>query len=173
MDRSVKYCQYCGSSNIEFRETYYDLPVVGKSYLYSIICNNCGFKKSDIILLEVKKPVRYKVVIESEKDLYIKIIRSSTGRIILDEVGVEINPGIAAEIFITNVEGLISRILDIIEMAIRFKLKEGNLIAVENANKIKQYLLEVLNGKKKLTIILEDKFGNSVILSEKAEREEL
>jgi len=173
MVREIKFCLYCGSNNVEFKETYYDLPIVGKALLYSIFCNNCGFKKSDIILLEVKEPVRYRFVIENKSDLYTKIVRSNTGKIIFEEVGIEINPGIAAEIFITNLEGLILKVLDILDMARRFKLEEEDLEAVKNANQIKQYLLDVLNGKKKLTIILEDIFGNSAILSEKAQRESI
>ena len=163
----------CESSNVEFGEMFYELPYVGKSYLYSIFCKNCGYRKRDIILLEIKEPRRYIITISNPEDLCIKIIRSHTARIILPEVGIEINPGAAAEMFINNVEGLIQKVLEVVEMAKRFNEREGNEEGVKNAEMIISYLNEVLNGKKKLTIIIEDKFGNSAILSDKAKVEKL
>ena len=166
-------CPICGSTNVEFHDKYYDLPYVGKAYIYSLVCKDCGYKKRDIILLEVKEPVRISFTVEKPEDLYTKVIRSHSARIILPEVGIEINPGVAAETFITNVEGLIRRVLDVVEMAKRFNERDKNEEGVRNAQEIIDYLNRVLEGKEKLTIILEDKFGNSMILSDKAKKERL
>ena len=113
------------------------------------------------------------MTISNPEDLYIKIIRSHSAKIILPEIGIEINPGAAAEMFINNVEGLIHKVLEVVEMAKRFNEREGNKEGVRNAEIIINYLKEVLDGKKKLTIIVEDEFGNSAILSDKARVERM
>jgi len=166
-------CPMCGSSNVELKEMYYKLPYVGKAYLYSIFCKDCGYKKGDVVLLELKEPRRYTVTISNPEDLYTKIVRSHTAKIILPEVGIEINPGAAAEMFINNVEGLIQKVLEVVEMAKRFNEREGNKEGVKNAERVIDYLKGVLDGKNKLTIVIEDKFGNSAILSDKAKVERL
>ncbi|HIP66581.1 MAG TPA: hypothetical protein EYH09_00425 [Candidatus Nanopusillus sp.] len=75
--------------------------------------------------------------------------------------------------FINTIEGFIRKILEVVEMAKRFNEREGNKEGVKNAERVIDYLKGVLDGKNKLTIVIEDKFGNSAILSDKAKVERL
>jgi zinc finger protein len=166
-------CPFCGKKKLKLNELLYELPVVGRAYIYSYVCEECGFVKRDVQLIDVKEPRRFIFTVETPKDLYTKIVRAPTGKITLKEVGVEIIPGIIAEMFITNVEGLILRVLDILETAQRFQEQEKNEEGLKKISEIRKYLNLVLDGKQKLTIVIEDEAGNSAILSEKAKVEKI
>ena len=160
-------CPVCGS-NLVLNELFYELPVVGRVYIYSYTCEKCKFTKRDIQLLDIKEPRIYTFTVENSRDLYTKIIRAPTGKITLKEVGIEIIPGLIAEMFITNIEGLIYRIFDILKTAQRFREEENDQQGIKNIEYIRDYLNKVLEGKNRLTIIIEDPTGNSAIISGKA-----
>ncbi len=163
-------CPSCGRKT-ELIALEYEIPYFGKILLTSINCG-CGFKHNDCIVLGVKEPVRYKMSISSNK-LFTKVIRSTSGTIKIPELGVEIEPGPASQAFVTNVEGVLERVRDIVLMAMRWRAEEGDSSAVERCEYILKTIDDVIEGKKELTLVLEDPFGNSLIASEEAEKTNL
>ena len=159
-------CPACGRE-LRINTLLYDTPFFGKVLLTTITCE-CGFKHSDAIVSEIKEPTRFTVKINKET-LYDKVIRSTSGTIRVPEIGVEIEPGPASQAFITNLEGVLMKIRDIVEMARRWNADDKD--KVSRCDEILKKIDDTLEGRDELTLILEDPFGNSLILSDSAFRE--
>lgn len=154
-------CPACGRE-IKILSTVYDVPYFGKILLTSISCE-CGFKHADSIITEIKDPVRYTITINRD-NLFTKVIRSTSGTIRIPELGVDIEPGPASNAFITNLEGVLARIEDIVQMAKRWNSEDRE--KVDRCNQILEIISRTKDGNGKLTLILEDPFGNSAIISD-------
>ncbi len=163
-------CPSCGRK-VELVTLEYDIPYFGRILLTSINCD-CGFRHNDCIVLGEKEPSRYRIRIRGD-NLFTKVVRSTSGTVRIPELGVVIEPGPASQAFITNLEGVLDRVRDIVLMAMRWRSEEGDESAVERCEEILKTIEDVVEGKKELTLILEDPFGNSLIASKEAVREKL
>jgi zinc finger protein len=92
------------SSEIQFDWETQDVPYFGEAMLIAGVCS-CGFRHSDTILLCQKEPARYSLEVTDLEDLNARVIRSSSGTIRVLELGVDIEPGPASDLHISNVEG--------------------------------------------------------------------
>jgi zinc finger protein len=155
------YCPVCGRE-IKILSSVYEVPYFGKVLLTSISCE-CGYKHSDSIITEIKEPRRYKIKIDGS-NLFTKVIRSSSGTIRIPELGVDIEPGPASQAFITNLEGILSRVEGIVRIAREWNSDDAE--KVERCDLILNRIEKTLNGESELTLILEDPFGNSAIVSD-------
>ena len=123
----------------------------------------CGHKYTDVLALTEKEPARYEFHVESQSDLNVRVIRSSTGKIKLPELGITIDPGTASEPFISNIEGVLERVQKILQMLLRDEEKR------ERAEELLNQIDEIYkNGN--LTVLIEDPVGNSAILSKNAKK---
>ncbi len=161
-------CPVCGKE-LKLITTLYDTPFFGKVLLTTIVCE-CGFKHSDAIVSEIKEPTRFTIKINKDT-LYTKVIRSTSGTIRIPEIGVEIEPGPASQAFITNLEGILMRVSEIVEMAKKWNADDEE--KVRRCERILKRIEDTLEGKDELTLILEDPFGNSLILSDFAFKERM
>ncbi|MEM2031082.1 MAG: ZPR1 zinc finger domain-containing protein, partial [Archaeoglobaceae archaeon] len=127
-----------------------------------------GFKHAYSIVLGEKEPTRFKIRI-NEKNLFAKVIRSTSGTIRIPELGVTIEPGPASQAFITNLEGILERVANIVRTLMRWN--EGDEEKIRRCESILRRIEDTLVGKDELTLILEDPFGNSLILSDESFRE--
>ena len=159
-------CPNCGRE-LKIITTTYDVPFFNKVLLTSITCE-CGFKHADSIVCEIKDPIRFKIKINS-RNLFTKVIRSTSGTIRLPEIGVDIEPGPASQAFITNLEGILDRVAGIVETAKRWNADDVN--KVNRCDWILKKIRDTIEGKDELTLILEDPFGNSLVLSDEAFKE--
>ncbi len=161
-------CPACGKE-VKIISTTYDAPYFGKVLLTSITCE-CGFKHADSIVVDIKEPVRFKIKVNKD-NLFAKVIRSTSGTIRIPEIGVDMEPGPASQAFITNLEGVLVRIEDIVKLA--RKWNEGDAEKVARCEWILERIRNAVEGNEELTLVLEDPFGNSLIISENAVREEI
>ena len=74
-------CPTCFKKKLKLTETIEDISDFGKIYLFSMDCSNCNLKKSDVEVEENKGPTSYSLMIESKKDLNLKVIKSSSAKI--------------------------------------------------------------------------------------------
>ncbi|WP_297420609.1 ZPR1 zinc finger domain-containing protein [Thermococcus sp.] len=161
-------CPICGGKGtLKAIQYVHDIPYFGKVMESTIICEKCGYRNADVIPLEDRPPKLYTVRVENEKDLFTRVVRSKSGTIELDEIGVKVEPGPAAEGFITNVEGVLERVKEALLMARGFKEGEGDEEAVKKTDEILGYIEEVRRGRKPLTIKIADPLGNSALIGEK------
>jgi zinc finger protein len=161
-------CPVC-SSEMDFNWETKEIPHFGEAMIIAGVCC-CGYRHSDTILLSQKEPVRYVLTVSSLEDLDARVIRSSSGTIRVPELGVDVEPGPASEAYVSNVEGVLNRIRDMVEFATRSAREAGDLEKTERGCQILENMKMALKGQFNLTMIIEDPLGNSAIDSEKAIR---
>lgn len=86
-----------------------------------IICEKCGYCNVDVMIFEDRLLKFYIVKVEGEKDFFICVVRSKSGMIEFDEIGVKIEFGLVLEGFIINVEGVFERVREIFLMVREFR----------------------------------------------------
>ncbi|AIF68734.1 hypothetical protein PAP_01470 [Palaeococcus pacificus DY20341] len=161
-------CPICGAKNsLKSLNFIHDIPYFGKVMESTIFCEKCGYRNADVMMLEEKEPRLYTVKIEEEKDLFTRVVRSKSGTVELDEIGVKIEPGPASQGFITNVEGLLERVKDTLIMTRHFKEQENDEDAIKKVDELLEYIEDVRDGKKPLTVRIMDPFGHSALIGEK------
>jgi len=159
-------CPICKKNSVTLREKLTEVPYFGKLYLFSMECSDCNYKKSDVESETQKKPVKITFTIEDEKDLSVRVIKSSTASIRIPQLRISVTAGPESDGYVSNIEGVLDRF---------YKITEGEKDIAEDeetrkkAKKLLKKLWKAKSGDLKLKIILEDPKGNSGILSEKAE----
>lgn len=117
---------------------------------------------SDFLNTRYGRPIRCTYKIKNEKELSARVIRASTGTIRIPELGTIIEPGPASQAFVTNVEGVVTNILEVAETARKWAQTEDEKkncdSAIENIKRAK-------SGELPFTLIIEDPFGNSMIIA--------
>ena len=167
-------CPGCKEASLIYRSTELEIPFFGKATQTTLICGSCGYKHNDIILSELKEPTQYSVPIESEDDMSVKVVRSASATVSVPELGLKVEPGVASEGYITNVEGVLVRFRDAVGQAIRFAVgTEDEEASRIQGEEILKRIESTINGNEHVTLILNDPFGNSAILSERASKIEL
>ena len=144
-----------------------EIPYFGEHTQVTVLCHSCGWRQTDFIPAEGRKPGGWIFEIESEEDLNARVIRSSSCTVCIPELDLEVNPGSAATGYVTNMEGLLVRFIDIVKMV-------SNDIGDDEPEN-QQLLLSMLHrlqhagkGGKALRIELLDPHGLSQILHDKA-----
>jgi len=161
-------CPICGGKNtLKVLNHIHEIPYFGKVMESTIICEKCGYRNADVMILEEKEPKLYSIKVEEEKDLFTRVVRSKSGTIELEEIGVKIEPGPASQGFVTNIEGVLERTRETLLMARNFKTQENDEESVKKIDELLSYIEEVKEGKKPLTVKIMDPFGNSALIGEK------
>ena len=169
--RTTNPCPVC-SSEMDFNWETKEIPHFGEAMIIAGVCC-CGYRHSDTILLSQKEPARYILTVSSPEDLDARVIRSSSGTIRVPELGIDVEPGPASEGYVSNVEGVLNRIRDMVEFATRSACEAGDLEKTERGGQIQENMKMALLGQFNLTVMIEDPLGNSAIVSEKAVRSAL
>ena len=107
-----------------------NIPFFGEGMHITSICE-CGFRYSDTLILAQRKPVRYELKIKNQDDLDARVVRSTSGTIRIPELGVDIEPGPASESFVSNIEGVLDRVEEILGMVTRWGEEEKTARASE------------------------------------------
>lgn len=158
-------CPICSANKAVFSEYEIEDPYSGPIAIFSIKCNACGFKNSDLEFIDPKPSAEYSIDIESVEDLNIRVIKSGDSEIKIPTFRISVDSTMASEGFISNIEGVITRFKKQIEF-----LKESSDLEKEKRKKLKNILKgidDVLAGEKKMTLKLIDKSGSSAIISDK------
>ncbi|MGM5480480.1 MAG: ZPR1 zinc finger domain-containing protein [Nanobdellota archaeon] len=162
-------CPICGEKALTLMESEREIPFFGMVALFSMDCEQCKYHKADIEVLEEHEPSQYVLDVTEEKDLNIRIIKSSFAKLKIGQVG-SIEPGETANGYVTNVEGILNRMKRQIE-GIRDNSDDKN--DVKKAKNMVKKLTKVMWGRDSIKITLKDPTGNSAIISEKAVKKSL
>ncbi len=163
-------CPVCNEKTIKYKSEIMNIPYFDEVLITTIICEKCNYRYSDAVITKQKKPMEHKLKITHRNDLDSRVIRSSTATIEIPELDIKIEPGYASDSFISNIEGILVRIINVIEQAGRFTESRKKR---EHAKELLAKLDNIRKGNGKLTIIIKDPMGNSVIINEKTEKREL
>ncbi|WP_405266896.1 ZPR1 zinc finger domain-containing protein [Methanobrevibacter sp.] len=146
-----------------------DIPHFGKVLETTLQCPKCGFRHSDVIALEQKDPAKYVIEI-NKNNLSVRVVRSQSATVEIPELGVKVEPGPKSEGYVTNIEGVLTRFEDAVKKALNLfedaQSQENAKIALERIQKLKK-------GNGTATLIILDPFGQSNVVSEKAEISEI
>lgn len=143
----------------------------GELLFNSLSCSHCGFRWNDVLPTHFDgKATKYWSQIDSEKDLSVKIMKSSTTTIRIPQIGVEIEPGPASDGYITNIEGLLDRVQGIIE-----QLERGadDLTEKARAISILEEISDYRAGKKPFVVEVLDPHGNGRMVGNNVKKKEL
>ena len=162
-------CPFCHTPNLTLLEEEMEIPYFGKAYLFSMQCTNCKYLKADVECAEHKPASKYTLDVTSEEDMKIRVVRSSEGVIKIARIG-SIEPGPAANGFVSNVEGVLTRMKEQIES---LKDVEEDEELKDKARSMIKKLNRVMWGQESIQISIEDPTGNSAIISEKAVKKDL
>ncbi len=158
-------CPVCQEESMRVTESAYDLPYFKKIILFNMKCDSCNFKFNNTYVEDLKEPARCELVLENSTHLSAIVVRSVVGTVRVPELGAVIEPGPAAQPFITTVEGVLVRIRDIVETAIRWAETEEQK---ERGREVLGKLGLTLESRMKVTLVIDDLFGNSAIVHEDA-----
>lgn len=163
INETIIKCPACGINGIAksiMKEI--EIPHFGNVLETTIICEKCGFKHSDIISLEQNDPARYTLEI-SKDTLSTRVVRSQSATVSIPEIGVKVEPGPKSEGYVTNVEGILTRFESAVKTALKmFDDDESQ----KNAKKTLCEIEKLIEGSEKATLIIDDPFGQSNIVSD-------
>ena len=154
----------CCNTEIEYLYKTENIPYFSDILIISAMCPSCGYRFVDTQLLKQADPARYTMAVTTPDDLSVRVVRSMSASIELPELGVRIDPGPSCEGFVSNVEGVLDRIVEVVKGAVR----QGTDEEKENAAALLADIARVKAGTFPVTLILEDPSGNSGIIADKA-----
>lgn len=144
-----------------------DIPYFGEVMHITARCD-CSFRFADTIILAQRDPVRYELKVEGLDDLNSRVVRSTSGTIRIPELGIDVEPGSISDSYVTNIEGVLDRILNVVITATKWSKEDEDDEKYSLGLEIQQALREAMEGNKELTVVIEDPLGNSAIISDKA-----
>lgn len=165
-------CPVCGKEMAFLYQTE-DIPYFPSLLIISALCGSCGFRFTDTMLLGEREPVRWELPVRKPADLDVRVVRSMQAAIIVPELGVRIDPGPSCEGFVSNVEGVLSRIEKVLDGILAGGEDEEDEGARSRALELKDQMTRIKEGTATMTLIIEDPSGNSLILSGEAYRSTL
>ena len=162
-------CPFCNEKTLTLMETAREVPFFGICHIFSMDCSSCKYHKADVEAEEQQDPVKYTLEVDGEDDLKIRIVKSSSADIKVPYVG-EIIAGETSNGYITNVEGVLKRLQQQVE---HLRDAADDPADRKKAKNLAKKLTKILWGQEKCKIILEDREGNSAIISKKAKKTKL
>jgi len=157
-------CPMCGKNSLSLMESEKDIPFFGRVYIFSMNCEECKYHKADVESNEKHEPSKYTFEITTEEDMKVRVVKSSEATIKLPRIG-SIEPGTAANGYITNIEGVLNRIKHQIE---EIKNSSDEKEDVKKAKNLLKKITKIMWGQEPAKLIIEDPSGNSAIISDKA-----
>ena len=170
INEMIIQCPVCGIEGVAksvMKEL--EIPHFGKVLETTILCPSCGFKHSDVIALEQNDPAKYILEI-NKNNLSIRVVRSQSATISIPEIGVKVEPGPKSEGYVTNVEGILTRFESAVKKAMQLF---GDEESQNNAKNTLAAIQELIKGNGTATLIIDDPFGQSNIVSDDVEISEI
>lgn len=161
-------CPMCGEKKLTLIEDETDIPYFGKTFLFSMQCSGCGFLKSDVEAAEMKDPCRITFETKDEKDMQVRIVKSSEATVKMPALKMEMTPGPDSIGFISNIEGLLERFEKIIHDQKKAAEEEEDSAVRTTAKNLLKKIWKIKCGDIPLKIVIEDPSGNSAIISDRA-----
>jgi zinc finger protein len=154
-------CPSCDNESMLTSQTEYEVEHFDSVLLSVATCQRCGYKHTDVMTLTDRQPLSLTAKISSLEDLNMRIIKSGTATISIPEFGATVTPGPYSEGYISNVEGLLSKIED----ALTFMLSTVNGKRLKKGKTMLKKMRIARDSKPRFTLVIKDPLGNSAIVS--------
>ena len=158
-------CPFCGGDGLALRSLPIEVPYFGDALQTTVLCTKCSFHHADLLLTKEGTPTRYTLRASGAEDLAARVVRSAAGTIRVPAIGATVEPGLRAVAFVSNAEGVLRRIRDIVAFAPRHA---GTAAARRKADATLARIDAMIEGRAPFTLVLEDPTGNSAILHDRA-----
>ncbi len=162
-------CSMCRKKTLTLVEAEREVPYFGKVFLFSMDCSTCNYHKADLEAAEKHDPSKWTIEISGEEDMKIRVVKGSEARVKIPHI-TSIEPGPASNGYVTNIEGLLNRVKKILT---DIKDNSEDNSERKKAKNLLKKIQKCVWGEDKLKIIIEDKSGNSAIVSDKAVKSKL
>ena len=96
-----------------------EIPYFGEHTQVTVMCHSCGWKQTDFIPAEGQKAGCWSLLMVDSKQLKSLVVRSSSCTIRIPELDLQVNPGSNATGYVSNVEGVLNRFVEVINMVLR------------------------------------------------------
>ena len=146
-----------------------EIPYFGEHTQLTVVCDACGWKHTDFIPAEGRKPGSWSLQIDSPDLMSTRIVRSGSCTVRLVQLDLEASPGGASTGYVSNIEGVLIRFKDVIETLMRDAEDE----IVGKCTELLEELEKVRDGDASIELQLLDPLGHSQILHEDAMPREL
>ncbi|PKK86304.1 MAG: hypothetical protein CVT48_01640 [Thermoplasmata archaeon HGW-Thermoplasmata-1] len=163
-------CPVCSNKPLDYRTNVLELPYFGETLQVTISCGKCDYRYTDIMITQQKEPMRYEMIVDSPDDMSVRVVRSTSGTVRIPELGILIEPGPMSESFVSNVEGVLERVKKVLVQLERDAAGEEELGAIRD---MLSRIDAVKEGCEKVTLSIDDPFGNSAVISDKASKRTL
>ncbi len=149
----VLRCPICGMNTYRIQLYLYEIPIEGKILIMVGECSSCGYRHREVMPVEMGKPIRIELKVETEEDLESFVFRSFNADVEIPELGIEVTAGALYQGIVTTVRGLLESFLDALG---------------DNCGDKCDEIREAMEGKKPFTLIITDPSGLSFISNKKA-----
>jgi zinc finger protein len=157
----------CTEQGFATRMERLDIPYFGEVLELTYTCSSCGWRRTDLHIVHEKEPVRYRMRVTRPEHLTVRVVRSASCHFEVPELGVRAEPSEAAEAFVSNTEGVLERCASAIRAALN-GAEDGE--TRQRAGELLEKAQRMRDVDEPWTVLLEDPMGNSVIVSDEAER---
>ncbi|MDA9722477.1 ZPR1 zinc finger domain-containing protein [Euryarchaeota archaeon] len=170
-------CPVCHKSGNLFMIAHVDeIPYFGEHTQVTVMCHDCGWKQTDFIPAEGKKAGCWSLKISDEKQLNSRIVRSSSCTISIPELDLQVNPGSNATGYVSNVEGVINRFIEIVRVVLRDLIDDQDKNE-DDIQRLTYFITSLENAGKddnnQITLELLDPHGHSMIVDNDAKERDL
>ena len=143
-----------------------EIAYFGEHTQVTLTCPDCGWRQTDFIPAEAREGSAHTYRIDSIDDLQVRVIRGSACTVRLLELDLEVRPGSHSTGYVSNIEGVLNRFQDVVDMVGRQASIEGDDGAITELEQLTQAMLEVRGGQREVTLELLDPHGHSMILTD-------
>ena len=167
-------CPICGlEDGLKMLAHTSEIPYFGEHTQITMSCHGCGWRVTDFIPAEGKKPGSWKLEVNSAGHVSARVVRSSSCTVRIVELGLEVTPGSSSTGYISNVEGVLDRFSNAIGTIKRQSEREGDDDTTIKCDELFSQIDLVKNGEMTVTLELLDPVGHSQILHEDAVSSEI
>jgi len=170
-------CPICGVEGELSMMTHIDeIPYFGEHTQITVMCDACGWRQSNFIPAEGKKPGGWSLNICKPEHIKARVVRSSSCTVRIKELDLEVKPGTASTGYVSNVEGVIDRFMEVIVMVTRQSyVEDAEMDVIKQLQDMHTTLLELKEDPIPTAVTLEflDPQGHSQILHADAVDREL
>ena len=160
-------CIICGfAEGISMLAHTEQIAYFGEHTQITLTCPGCGWRQTDFIPAESREGSCQSFLIDGADDLSIRVIRGSACTVRLVELDLEVRPGSHSTGYVSNIEGVLNRFQEVIDMVGRQAAVEENWTAITELTKLTETMMEIRDGKSSVTLEMLDPCGHSMILTE-------
>lgn len=159
-----------------------EIPYFGEHTQVTVLCHACGWRQTDFIPAEGKKAGAWSLILDDVTKLRSRVVRSSSCTVKIPELDLEVMPGTNSTGYVSNIEGVLNRFVDIINMVRRDVERDLQLDSDDDHEESKNSLgildsllksIEQAGGESTFTVEFLDPHGHSMILDTDATEREL